>query len=258
MTDIRYALLDPTGNLTVLVESAVPAESQPLVARQIMDHEPEAEQVGFVSSAGGSVSLRMAGGEFCGNATMSTAALFALDHGIREGRIPVCVFGTPNPVPVSVFALADGSIRGTVAMPSPVSVKEEALPGAGRFPVVRFHGISHVIIETPFPRSAAEASAALWCSFLQSESLGILLFDPDADTLSPLVYVPAAGTLCWENSCASGSTAIGAYLHRKKGAGSLLLHQPGGSLLVESAADGSLSLTGTVKMRYRHTLSVEV
>ena len=258
MTDIQYVLLDPTGNQTILVETAVPAAVQPFVAKQIMTLEPDAEQTGFVSVSGDSPALRMAGGEFCGNATMSTAALFAWKQGIRAGSIPVRVAGTPDPVPVTISSLPDGSIRGTVRMPDPVSVKEETLPEGLRLPVVRFHGISHVILETPVSRSDTEAVAPAWCAYLHSDSLGILLFDPDTDTLSPLVYVPGTETLFWEHSCASGSAAVAAYLYSQKGPCSLSLCQPGGTLLAETNAEGSISLTGTVRMRYRRTIHVDL
>ena len=45
------------------------------------------EQVGFVSApsdSGCDIDLQMAGGEFCGNATMSAAALVAM----RSGKTP--------------------------------------------------------------------------------------------------------------------------------------------------------------------------
>ena len=80
---IRYRILDPNGNITVLVESAVPVEKQPSSAEWIMQQHPEVEQVGFVrflditpDSDGIHAELRMTGGEFCGNASLSTAALY--------------------------------------------------------------------------------------------------------------------------------------------------------------------------------------
>lgn len=256
MTEIRYALLDPTGNQTILVESEVPPECQPSVARQIMDLEPEAEQAGFVRARPGGISLRMAGGEFCGNAAMSAAALYAFENGIAEGTIPVTVSGTPDPVAVTVSALPDGRMKGRVEMPRPVSVGEEDLPGGMRAPVVRFHGISHVILESPLDRETAERLAPVWCRGLNAESAGIMMFDREAGSLVPLVYVPTAGTLFWENSCASGTTAVGAFLAAKEGSVSLDLRQPGGTLHVESDADGKLFLTGTVRLRVRRTASV--
>lgn len=80
--EVRYALMDPTSNVTILVETPVPVEDQPEVASILMQKEPTAEQVGFLSLDNihqamnqGRIALRMAGGEFCGNASMSAAAL---------------------------------------------------------------------------------------------------------------------------------------------------------------------------------------
>ncbi len=251
MKDIRYAFLDPTGNKTILVESPTPAEDQPSAAAELMELEPDAEQVGFLTADGDRISLRMAGGEFCGNAAMSAAALCAMDRGIASGALRVSVSGAAEPVEVSMRAESDGAVRGTVRMPKPVSVKEEVFPDGAVLPVVRFDGICHVIAEGALTRERAEAVLPEWCRFLRADAAGIMLLDRKAGTLSPLVYVPAAGTLCWERSCASGTTAVGAYLAEKEGPVSLELTQPGGTLKIEAAADGELYLTGRVRMVWR-------
>ncbi len=256
MRDIRYTLLDPTGNRTVLVETPVDVRSQVPVAGQIMDAEPDAEQVGFLSARPDGVSLRMAGGEFCGNAAMSAAVLYAADRGIASGAVPVDVWGTPVPVTVEVEALPDGSVRGTLSMPRPVSVGKERFPDGICRPVVRFPGISHVILEGTTDREAAEAAAPAWCGFLGSECVGLMLYDREGETLRPLVYVPSAGTMFWENSCASGTAAVGAYLAAKDGPVSLSLRQPGGTLHIEADAEGGLFLTGAVRICRRRTIRV--
>ena len=46
---VRYRLFDPTGNITLLVETPVPVEEQPAVAQALMEQEPSAEQVGFLT-----------------------------------------------------------------------------------------------------------------------------------------------------------------------------------------------------------------
>ena len=80
---IRYSILDPSGNITALVESAVGADARAAVAAELMRRHPEVEQVGFVrrTEPGDPVraELNMAGGEFCGNASLCTAALLLLD-----------------------------------------------------------------------------------------------------------------------------------------------------------------------------------
>ena len=71
--------------------------------------------------------------------------------------------------------------------------------------------------------------------------------------LTPLVYVPASQTVFWENSCASGTTAAGAYLFRRNPGESLSLglRQPGGRLEISAGADGRLLLGGTVRLLKR-------
>ena len=247
---IDYALFDPTGNMTLLVETPVPAASQPQIARKLTEREPDTEQVGFVSPGGsGEIRLRMAGGEFCGNASMSAAALFLRRAGRREGAVTVRVAGTDEPVPAVLTALSDDVWRGTVTMPQPLSVGEEELPGGYRLPVVRFPGIAHVIMENTIARGEAEALARRWCRHLGAEALGLMLLDRARKTLAPLVFVPAAGTLCWEASCASGTTAVGAWLAAASGGPiRLALTQPGGTLEIAADADGRLFLSGTVRL----------
>ena len=67
--------------------------------------------------------------------------------------------------------------------------------------------------------------------------------------LKPLVYVPSADTICWENSCASGTTAAVAYLAAESGAPvRMTLSQPGGGLTVEVSEDGAPRLQGQVRI----------
>ena len=70
--------INPTGNVTLIVEGAVPVEQQAALAAELMKRDTEAEQVGFLSKPqrfGSAAALRMMGGEFCGNAAISAAAL---------------------------------------------------------------------------------------------------------------------------------------------------------------------------------------
>ena len=79
--NLKYSIFDPSGNITALVETHINNDSQPEVADEIMKAHPEVEQVGFVyfdAIRPVPTYLRMAGGEFCGNATMSAAALYLL------------------------------------------------------------------------------------------------------------------------------------------------------------------------------------
>ncbi|MBQ9062002.1 MAG: hypothetical protein IJ121_04110 [Eubacterium sp.] len=346
--NIKYHVMDPTGNITILVETPVEEASQPFIAAELMQLEPDAEQVGFltipaVKSAGTQpagtqpagitgqtaadtperhtddqrfcdIALRMAGGEFCGNATMSAAAFYAARNNIREGTVTVRVSGAAEPVPVEIHldtaepvpaeicltaeasALSENGpvYHGTVTMPCPVAITEVKLPDYDPeetdcvYPVVHFEGIDHVILEekTDLNRARAEELAPLWCRALQAEAVGLMFLNRSEGTLTPLVYVPEAGTLVWENSCASGTSAVGAWAASRmpaESAGSdaagetaavqpkniaggtaaapeenpgggnpavqLSLQEPGGILRVEVSADGAIRLTGTVRER---------
>ena len=82
-----------------------------------------------------------------------------------------------------------------------------------------------------------------------------MLFDEKALTLRPMVYVPAADTMFWESSCASGSAAIGAYLTGKTGEQvDLFLKEPGGTLRVNAAPGCGVRLSGQVTVRSEGTM----
>lgn len=248
METIRYHIFDPTGNVTALADTPVPATLQPAVGAALLRSERAAEQAGFLSEGDGcDIALRMAGGEFCGNAAMSAAAFFAMRHDLREGCVRVRVSGVDKPVEVRLAAL-DGGWRGTVEMPRPLSVSRANLRGGGSPVVVRYPGIAHVIFPRPMAREDAEMAARGWCAALGAEALGLMLLDRERNRLTPLVYVPVPETLYWEHSCASGSAAVGAYLAAEAGEDvTVALHEPGGVLAVSAAPDGAVTLTGTVK-----------
>ena len=263
---IKYCIFDPTGNITALVETAVDAADQPAAAARIMDLHPEVEQAGFVSFAdedGADIKLRMAGGEFCGNATMCAAALFALRGQGSPETVVVRASGVRNPIEVSLRRTGVEGFDAAVSMPEAASVDKErfempfAMPGPEtELPVVRLEGIDHIIIESGSPcgpmrldRDSAEEAVVKWCGQLGSECLGLMfLSDEGGPVLTPLVYVPGADTMFWENSCASGTTAAGMYLASKAGrAVDISFSEPAGSLRVKSdPKSGETVLMGSV------------
>lgn len=245
---LNYVLMDPTGNMTILVETPVPAASQPFCASRLLALEPAAEQVGFVSASGGpgcDSALRMAGGEFCGNAAMSAAVLYAMRRGMPDSsRVRILVSGAETPVPVKLRQLSDGGFFCEAALPGPRRVGEYA-----GLPLVELPGISHLIVTTPMEKRAAETAVREYSAGLRAEALGLMLLDEAAGTLTPLVYVPGIDTLFWENSCASGTAAVGIYLARREGQSvTRTLAEPAGSLSVSASPGGSVLLRGTVRL----------
>ena len=254
-TVLRYVLLDPTGNITALVTEPAPVERQPELAAALMAAEPTAEQVGFLSpgAGGADVALRMAGGEFCGNAAMCAAALRCAETRSGGGTVRVRVSGMSDLLDVALRPQPDGSWRCDERFPRSPEVTETALPlpGGGEQPalLVRFETISHLILPADFDRALAERVAPVWCERLGAEALGLMLLDAPAGRMTPLVYVPGAGTLFWERSCASGTAAAGAALAYWEGAPVALdLAQPGGTLGVFARPVGEIVLRGAVKV----------
>ena len=249
MNGISYTLFDPTGNMTVLAAMPDgPAECSRAAGR-LFAAESTAEQVGFFSEEEEGPCLRMAGGEFCGNAAMCAAFLFLSRRGRDNGSVSVRFPDVGGTVGVSVSGRDDGTACCTVEMPKPLSVGRESLDGGLALPVVRFPGITHVILEAGKDDVRdLPAKVAGWCSGPDARAFGVMVYDRRADTLSPLVFVPGAGTLIWETACASGTSALGAWLAAKSGRKVTISPlQPGGRLTVSASPDGEISLTGTVR-----------
>ena len=258
---LDYYLIDPTGNMTILVETPVPAASQPFCASALLAAEPAAEQAGFLSPGDADCdrALRMAGGEFCGNAAMSAAALFC-DQAGRTGEVRVRVSGAAAPVRVEIGGSPEGGYTGAVEMPRPAAVEMVSLTAEGRsfrLPLVRYDGISHLILREPLEKAFAERAVKRWCAELGADGLGLMLPGETAGTLTPLVYVPCGDTLYWEHSCASGTAAVGAYLAETgEKAVDLCYAEPGGNLGVSAIPGGAVILRGGIKILRRSRLEI--
>ena len=122
----------------------------------------------------------------------------------------------------------------------------------------RFAGISHAIIceDSPFfslltDRVAAEGAVQAWCGELRADCLGLMFLTGGCEpALTPLVYVPGSGTVFWEGSCASGSSAAALFLSTQRGTPvDLVFREPAGSLRVASdASSGEIRLFGHVTL----------
>ncbi len=249
---VKYSILDPTGNITALVADEVAIGNQPYAASLIMENELDVEQVGFLDVK--NRGMRMAGGEFCGNASMC-AAVMCLKDELQNGEsrdMPLCVSGAPQKVNVHIEKKNEYSFYCGVTMPKAESVTVQALTCGGtqyRLPVVKFAGISHIINECHDKKEMFAAEIKSWCKTLGCDSLGIMNIDEQNGKIVPLVYVPASGTLFWENSCASGTAAAGVYYAAKSQCTfEADFAEPGGMLGVKAEPDGSVAIKGTVRI----------
>ena len=266
--ELRYTVIDPTKNITLLVTSPVPRDVQPRVAAELLRREEDAEQVGFAEGlAAGTPRLQMMGGEFCGNATMSMAAWLSRDLPVGADRaLTLPVSGAPEPVACHITRLEDCFI-GTVSMPLPERIEQLSLPVGGvkeTFPVVFLPGICHVIVPAElFGRAQAEETLRAWSGILPGEAMGLLLLDESQTAFTPLVYVKPTDSCVWERGCGSGSAAIGAWLTQVRGGGQCVsLRQPGGVIQVVTQTEGmaltALTITGVVHIGQSREARVEL
>ena len=108
------------------------------------------------------------------------------------------------------------------------------------------------------PEHAAGQAVREFCGALGADGLGLMFLDGRGSEycMTPLVYVPGSGTCFWENSCASGSAAVGMYLAAADGAQTgVSLREPGGVLHVTSDRTGT-RLRGNVRLAASHKIEV--
>lgn len=259
-----YVKLDPTGNITILVTDPVARDRQAALAAQLMvDPTVGGEQVGYLEPAEAPEArarLQMMGGEFCGNASISTAAYLAMRDGIRPGEtreIPLEVSGCKGVLQCGITALTDG-YEGTVRMPSVSEIRSMTLSYRGDcydVLLVRMEGIAHFILKERILRDdRAERMLREWQDKVDEEAVGLLQWDETAGFMRPLVLVKSTGTLVWETGCGSGSTAIGVMKAMEAGDGETetAVSQPGGVLkirtLIREGRPEEITLTGKVRI----------
>ena len=288
MEKTEYIVADPSGNITVLVLSPVDEKLRGETARRLMEEVDGAEQVGYLLSPKDEkavIRLEMAGGEFCGNASLSTAAYYAGKNGIKTGEtkvITIEVSGANRPVDCSITGIGDKLFRGSLNMPLPERISEKTLYLEGEaftFPVVEMPGITHIIFQikkredevifetsesgkgekertVPPPHSKIwEKAVKKWAEDLGTDAAGILFLDRETMEMTPLVYVEVPGSICYENGCGSGTAAAGAWLASMTeeiitGAD---IKQPGGVISVKAEKKGkklnNLEISGNITFR---------
>lgn len=259
--ELEYYKLNPTGNISLIVTSTVPREAQAELAGKLMELDSEAEQVGFIEKPQDKTAacrLQMMGGEFCGNASISVAALFAGSSGLDSGTVNIEVSGSHDTLGIKIIKTGEKSYLGTVEMPSPEGV-EDILFRNMTLPVVRFPGICHIITDEGSQAVFGKAELRELCVALRTEAVGVMF--TDGKSLRPYVYVASTDSAVWESSCASGTTAVAAYfaISRSSAGREYSFDEPGGRLTVSVDPDTvplGLTLCGEVKIVGKHLISI--
>jgi len=260
---IEYVLMNPSDNYTILVLTDVKADDYEIIAKDLLSNEPLAEQVGFLTfKKGADISIRMAGGEFCGNATICAAVYYCMKNEFLKKSVNVKFFGIDKLLNVQVEKVEKDKWIGIVEMPKAKEIKEVKFGDKEILPVVFLDSIAHVIVERSldkdFTKETIETKIKEWCKYLNVPALGVMDYDMEKSELTPIVYVEKIDTLYWENSCASGTAAIAYYLDSKSDKlVNIKIKQAGGKYLEAfTSSDKKLYLKGEVQFVHCKTFTI--
>lgn len=221
MPTIQFINMRPGGNDTALFPG-IPSNlsERRRLNDAIMNVYGNIEQVGFVNLDPQNAELMMAGGEFCGNATRSTAFL-AL--GGKPGELEIKVSGVQGKLKAGVTK------EGEAFAQMPVYEDQERIqedPDKPRNYTVAMEGITHYIDFdiAQIDGLTEEEIKALGLSKIKERghdkevAAGHVFVRKNGDSyeIVPVVYVRDAGTEFLETACGSGTTALGLVLAKNK------------------------------------------
>ena len=219
---LDFTVMKPAGNDTGLFPGVIADGAQrKVIADQLQGVYPNIEQVGFVNLDPQHAELMMTGGEFCGNATRSTAYL-ALQG--QPGELQIKVSGVANTLRAGVTVSGEAfsqmpiysdpsRIMPDQERPGNVTVEMEGMTHYVDFDPSQIKGLSEAEIMS---RARAEMAKrgidkGPACGIIYAEQVG------NDWVIYPVVYVRDADTLYYETACGSGTTALGLTLAQKAG-----------------------------------------
>lgn len=234
------------GNTTLFLERELPAET---VCRALQPDALNCEQAGYVFLQ--KRRMRMAGGEFCVNATRSFGAWLASREQLARAEYSVTVSGWPTPVQLHADQLEEGLWMAAAGL----TLSDCSFEDCAHGPVVHLPGISHLLVRagrggTPGKDTARRLMED--CGLVKRDACGVIWYERAGSSwkMTPFVYVRALDTLYAEGACGSGALALALAL-RSEGERStdFSLAQPsGGTLAVCLADEGSAVVSGEVSL----------
>ena len=275
MPALTFSKWSPGGNTTLLFPDAGqrPAEQARLASLALDSSMLGGEQAGFVNLS--QHKLRMAGGEFCVNASRAVGALLAYtaqysgpEQGVLDGIAPRSEQKTeaaaPAEHPVRLDEIQVSGWQTPVRLRTRGSAPLWQVEALLRLPeysittiekgahLVRMPGICHLLLggaTHPLPDDCHAVAAQLRQQHgLEAEpAAGIIWWRECQGLLDmlPLVHVRDAGTTFLENACGSGALALALCLARAGTRRSFSIMQPGGSALdVRLFAKSGLDMAG--------------
>ncbi len=249
---ISFIKTSPAENTTVLVTDYCPRDRYLRVAERIMAYEfLYAEQVGFIVPPwkdSSLLGLEMAGGEFCGNATLSAAAYAVFKGLFGKGHFNIDVSGAAEPIECEAKKVSPYHYNASCTMPRAkrtqgleLSLGDITLKGR----IIIFDGIGHFVFPIQEDFTKYEETLTKLKQIIDIDAIGIIPYrslDKDAYYIRPFVHVKKTDTDVFERGCGSGSLALGIYLKEvKKLSGNIRVLQPGGVIEVGIGDRSSIS-----------------
>ncbi|MGH4121308.1 hypothetical protein [Clostridium sp.] len=254
MTKIKlhFIKVNPVENMTIFVLDPVPRQFHINIANKIMEYgNIYAEQVGFIEKpcteegkSKNCIKLQMMGGEFCGNAARSLAAVLAYNEypcvEMKNNRfiVPLEVSGFNGVINCEVEHLKGTEYNSKIIMPLVKETKDFYVnynATVYKCAMVEFPGIIHLIVDSNgiLDKEDFFYNVKNKLEHTKFDAIGIMFYDYEKDFMQPLVYVKGTDSLFWERSCASGTCALAVALTLKQEKSiDILVVQPGGELQV--------------------------
>ncbi len=217
---LDFIKINPAGNMTVLIDNfdIYRRDIANISVKLMCETNIYAEQVGFIKGN----HLQMMGGEFCGNASRAFASLLGFrDESLKDKKIySITCSGEDKILDVEVRrGKTENTFLAKIKMPSCISISEVNIKNnkneTEKFYLVKFSGIDHFIYEGKTDENEIIELIKKYMMDKNYSAFGIMFFDFLNMKLRPYVYVNGISGV-WENSCASGTTALGFYLKKYK------------------------------------------
>ena len=254
---LDFIKINPAGNITILIDNFnIYDKDIAKISEKLMKEDNlHAEQVGFIKDN----HLQMMGGEFCGNASRSFASLLAFrDKDFSKQKIyEITCSGENDILAVDVReGQTENSFLAKIKMPKFKSLEEIKIDNY-KLGLVKFSGIDHFIFDTVENKEdnfeKVIDSVKNYLSNKDFSAFGIMFFEKENLSMKPYVYVKEVESGIFENSCASGTTALGYYLKKYKNLDRAKIVQPNGWLeyIIENDEiyiDGSVEIVAEGKV----------
>ncbi|WP_022819365.1 diaminopimelate epimerase [Fusobacterium russii] len=247
MKKLNFIKINPAGNITILIDKLDIYEENTIAISEILMKETSlhAEQVGFIKEN----HLQMMGGEFCGNASRSFASLLAFRDKDFKGQkeYSVTCSGIKETLDIDVRrGSEENKFLAKIKMPKFLNMKEIKFENEILI-LIEFSGIHHFIYEGKADKKKVINFARNYLQDKEYSALGLMFFNKEKMEMLPYVYVKGFTEGVWENSCASGTTALGFYLKKYKKIEKAKIVQPNGWL--EFSFDGeNIYIDGPVEI----------